>query len=100
LAISGATVYLILFIARLLLAALFLIAGVSKLLSGFAKSRKALADFDVPEWFVAPINIALPCMDLVTGCLLLPGRSALIATVSAAPKFVAPPAGSGCDHSG
>jgi uncharacterized membrane protein YphA (DoxX/SURF4 family) len=87
-------------IARLLLAALFLIAGISKFLSGSAKSRKALADFGVPKWFVAPVSIALLCMELVTGCLLLPGRSALIGTVSAAPKFVAPPSNSGCDLSG
>lgn len=92
--------YLILLTTRVLLAALFFIAGVSKLLSGFAKSRKALADFDVPEWFVAPVSIALLCMDLVTACLLLPARSALSGTVSAAPKFVAPPAKLGCDLSG
>jgi hypothetical protein len=70
------------------------------LLSGFAKSQKALADFDVPEWFVAPISIALPCMDLGTACQLLPVRSALIGPVSAAPKFVAQPTKSGCDLSG
>ncbi len=89
-----------LLIARLLLAALFLIAGISKFLSGSAKSRKSLADFGAPKWFVAPISIALPCMDLVTACLLLPDRSALIGTVSGAPKFVAPPAKLGCDLSG
>jgi hypothetical protein len=93
-------VYLILFTTRVLIAALSFIAGVSKLLSGFAKSRKALADFDVPKWFVAPISVALPCMELVTACLLLPARSALIGSASAVPKFVAPPAESGCDQSG
>ena len=91
--------YLILFTTRVLIAALSFIAGVSKLLSGFAKSRKALADFDVPEWFVAPVSNALLCVELVTACLLLPARSALIGTVSAAPKFVASPAKLGCDLS-
>jgi ABC-type transport system involved in cytochrome c biogenesis permease subunit len=67
-------VYLILFTTRVLIAALSFIAGVSKLLSGFAKSRKALADFDIPKWVVAPISVALPCMELVTACLLLPPR--------------------------
>jgi hypothetical protein len=38
-------VYLVLLLARLALAALFLVAAVSKLLGGFASSRKALTDF-------------------------------------------------------
>ena len=92
--------YLILLTTRVLLAALFFIAGVGKLLSGFAKSRKALADFDVPKWFVAPINTALLRMELVTACRLLPARSALIGTVSAVPRFAAPRAKSGCDLNG
>jgi len=76
-------VYLILFVARLLLAALFLIAGVSKLLSGFAKSRKALSDFGVPSWLVAASSIALPCAELIIACLLVPASSARIGAASA-----------------
>jgi len=37
-----------------LLGALSFIAGVNKLLIGIVKSRKAMADFGVPKWFVAP----------------------------------------------
>jgi len=94
-------VYLIFFTTRVLLGAVSFIAGVNKLLSGIAKSRKALADFGVPKWSVAPINTAaLPCMELVTACRLLPARSALIGTVSAVPRFAAPRAKSGCDLNG
>ena len=75
--------YLILFTARVLLAALFFISSVSKLLSGFAKSRKALADFGVPSWLVAPSSIALPCAELIIACLLVPAGSARIGAVSA-----------------
>ena len=46
--------YLILFTTRVLLGALSFIAGVNKLLIGIVKSRKAMADFGVPKWFVAP----------------------------------------------
>ena len=92
--------YLILFTTRVLLGALSFIAGVNKLLGGIAKSRKALADFGVPKWFVAPINTALSCMELVAARRLLPARSAFIGTVSAVPRFAAPRAKSGCDLNG
>jgi peroxiredoxin len=76
-------VYLALLLARLSLAALFLVAAVSKLLGGFASSRKALTDFGVPGLLVTPISIALPCAELLIACLLLPASSARIGAVSA-----------------
>jgi peroxiredoxin len=75
--------YVIVLVTRLLLAALFLVAGIGKLLGGFANSRKALADFGVPKWLGAPISIALPCAELSTACLLLPAASARIGAISA-----------------
>ena len=53
--------YLILFIARLLLAAVFLIAGISKLLSGLTKSRRTLR---VLSWLAVSMSIVLPCAEL------------------------------------
>jgi uncharacterized membrane protein YphA (DoxX/SURF4 family) len=67
---------LALLLARLMLAGLFLFAAVSKLLGGFAKSRRSLADFGVPIWLVVPISIVLPSVELSTACLLLPADSA------------------------
>src|ERR1700745_3186796 len=75
--------YVIVLVTRLLLAVLFLVAGIGKLLGGFASSRKALAEFGAPRWLVAPISIALPCMELGTACLLLPASSARIGAVTA-----------------
>ena len=75
--------YLALLLARLALAALFLAAAVSKLLGGFASSRKTLIDFGVPQRLAAPISIALPCAELIIACLLFPASSARIGEVSA-----------------
>ena len=75
--------YLVLLLARLALAVLFLIAAVSRLCSGFPSSRKALVDFGVPQWLAAPISIALPSTDLIIAYLLLPASSARTGAVSA-----------------
>lgn len=64
------------YVARLLLAAVFVVAGISKLLSGVSNSRKALADFGVPRFFVVPLSFILPVVELVIACLLLPSASA------------------------
>lgn len=76
--------YLTFLLARLVRAALLLIAAaVSKLFSEFASSRKALVDYGVPNWLAAPITMALPCTDLIIPCLLIPAGSARIGAVSA-----------------
>jgi hypothetical protein len=75
--------YLILVGSRLLLSLLFFVAGVSKLLGGFANSRKALAEFGVPMFLVAPLSVALPLGELTIGGLLLPSASAWIGAISA-----------------
>lgn len=74
---------LALLLARLMLAGLFLVAAVSKLLGGLANSRKALADFGVPRWLVGSSSIVLPCAELITAFLLIPAASARLGTVSA-----------------
>src|SRR5262245_182799 len=74
----GAMYSLALFACRLLLSGLFLIAGASKLLGGFANSRKALAEFGVPAFLVTPFSIALPALELAIACLLLPSSSAFL----------------------
>lgn len=72
------------YIARLLLAGVFLISGTSKLISGFSNSRKTLADFGIPKLFLVPFGFLLPVVELVTGCLLLPGTSAWFGAIAAA----------------
>ena len=72
------------YLARVLLAGVFLISGTSKLISGFSNSRKTLADFGVPKFFVGPLSFVLPIVELMIGCLLLPGTSAWFGAIAAA----------------
>lgn len=62
-------------LARLLLAAVFLVAAVGKL-ADRPGSRQALADFGVPVRLAAPMALLLPPAELVIAVLLLPGRTA------------------------
>src|SRR5262249_1201264 len=64
------------------LSAVFLIAGISKLLAGLANSRKSLTDFGVPKLIVAPGSVALPVIELSIGLFLYPSFSARIAALS------------------
>lgn len=66
---------LVLLPARLLLAAVFIIAGISKL-ADLKGSRKAVVDFGFPPFLANPIGILLPLAELATGGLLLPAGSA------------------------
>lgn len=75
--------HIVLLIVRLLLAATFLIAGVSKLVGGVSTSRKALVEFAVPSWFAGSTSIALPWVELGIACVLLPMGSARIGALSA-----------------
>jgi thiol-disulfide isomerase/thioredoxin len=70
-------------ITRMVLAAIFLVAAISKLWSGLAKSRKTLTDFGVPPWLVASMSIVLPFAELCIACLLLPASSARFGAISA-----------------
>ena len=57
-------------LARIGLAAVFIVAGLAKLVDQ-PGSRRALRDFDVPEPFVAPLVYLLPAAELATAAALL-----------------------------
>jgi peroxiredoxin len=61
---------LILF-ARLVLAGVFVVAGLAKL-ADLSGARKALGEFGVPKALIAPLGTMLPVLELVTGVMLLP----------------------------
>jgi hypothetical protein len=74
-------------LARLLLAGVFLVASISKLVSGVSSFRKALADFGVPAFLVLNIGqsvskvhnlLPTPCPQLTRRI----ARSSLIGSVS------------------
>ncbi len=66
---------LVLLLARLLLAVVFILAGLAKL-ADRAGSRKALLDFGVPAKFVAPFAVLLPLAELAVAVALIPTVSA------------------------
>jgi len=57
--------------ARLLLAAVFLLAGATKLIDPFG-TRKALRDFGVPALLARPLVLLLPLLELVVAAALIP----------------------------
>src|SRR5205085_8371350 len=66
---------LVLLIARLLLAVVFLVAGLAKL-ADLAGSRQAMRDFGVPAKLSAPLGTLLPLAELaVTVALLFPATA-------------------------
>src|SRR5215208_4421579 len=64
-----------LLIARLVLAAVFSLAGVAKL-SDLKGSRRAIVDFGVPSAIVAPLGLLLPLAELTVAATLLPASTA------------------------
>jgi thiol-disulfide isomerase/thioredoxin/uncharacterized membrane protein YphA (DoxX/SURF4 family) len=60
-----------LLIGRLILAAVFLVAGIGKL-ADVPGSRRAVASFGVPEPLAAPIGLFLPLAELAVAVALLP----------------------------
>ena len=70
-------------LARLLLAGVCFFAGISKLVSGVYNFRKALADFGLPKFLVAPLSFALPVVEIATASLLLPSASAWFGSLAA-----------------
>jgi DoxX len=55
-----------LFVCRLVLASLFLVAGVAKLID-INGTRQAVLAFGVPERLGAPVGVALPAAELAVG---------------------------------
>jgi hypothetical protein len=64
-----------LLIVRLLLAMVFAVAALAKL-ADFPNSAKSVADFGMPQAFVAPVTFALPLVELFTAGLLVPVSTA------------------------
>ena len=64
-----------LFLARMLLAAVFGFAGIAKLLD-LKGARKAMTDFGAPDWLAAPLGYCLPFLEILVACLLAPARTA------------------------
>src|SRR6266478_2320101 len=65
----------VLFIARLLLAAVFIVAGFAKL-ADLPGSRQALRDFGVPAVLANPSGVLLPLAEIVVAVALIPSVSA------------------------
>ncbi|HXR64528.1 MAG TPA: MauE/DoxX family redox-associated membrane protein, partial [Ktedonobacteraceae bacterium] len=57
-------------LARLLLSAVFLIAGLAKL-ADLPGSQRALHNFGVPEMLARPLGIVLPIVEIVTAIALV-----------------------------
>jgi methylamine dehydrogenase accessory protein MauD len=68
--------------ARLLLAAVFVVAGVAKL-ADREGSRRAITDFGVPAALAAPLGILLPLAELAVAVALIPTATALWGAVGA-----------------
>src|SRR5215469_13361337 len=75
--------YLFLFASRVLLSAVFLFAGVSKLLAGFQQLQKTLTEFGVPSFIVGPLSFVLPFYELSIACLLLFNEAARLGAIGA-----------------
>jgi methylamine dehydrogenase accessory protein MauD len=69
-------------LARLLLAAVFVVAGVAKL-ADREGSRRAVTDFGVPGPFAAPLAVLLPLVELAVAAALIPTATALWGAVGA-----------------
>jgi peroxiredoxin len=65
----------VLFIARLLLAAVFIVAGFAKL-ADLPGSRQALRDFGVPAVLANPFGALLPLAEIAVAVALIPSASA------------------------
>src|ERR687889_1531349 len=64
-----------LLVARLVLGAVFALAGVAKL-SDLEGSRRAIIDFGVPSAIAAPLGLVLPVAELSVAATLLPASTA------------------------
>ena len=64
-----------LLVGRLLLAGIFLVAGVAKLIDRDG-SRQALVGFGLPGWLAAPLGILLPLAELAVAVALIPTSTA------------------------
>src|SRR4051794_40463667 len=68
--------------ARLLLAAVFVVAALAKL-ADRAGSRQTLAEFGVPVVLAAPLGVVLPLVELTVALLLMPVATAWMGALGA-----------------
>ena len=73
---------IVILFARLLLAAVFVVAGVAKL-ADREGSRRAVADFGAPSALAAPLGILLPLAELAVAAALIPTSTAFWGAVGA-----------------
>jgi peroxiredoxin len=73
---------IVILFARLLLGAVFVVAGVAKL-ADREGSRRAVADFGVPVALAAPLGVLLPLAELAVAVALIPTSTALWGAVGA-----------------
>ncbi|MDB4884202.1 MAG: hypothetical protein JWL95_2968, partial [Gemmatimonadetes bacterium] len=64
-----------LLLARLVLSAVFLVAGIAKLVDR-AGSRAAMAGFGLPASLASPLGVALPVVELLVASALIPATTA------------------------
>ena len=69
-------------VARLILAAVFAVAGIAKLRDR-AGTRRAVVAFGVPGSLAAPLALALPVAELVVAVLVLPASTQVVGAVGA-----------------
>jgi peroxiredoxin len=74
--------------SRLLLAAVFAVAGVAKL-ADVAGSRRALAEFGLPIGLAVPLGVVLPVLELIVAGALIPTSTARYGAVAALALLVA-----------
>ena len=79
----------VLLAARLLLAGVFAVAGVTKLLDR-AGSRRALVDFGVPRSLAAPSSVVLPLLELTVAAALIPQTTAVYGAIGALALLLVP----------
>jgi methylamine dehydrogenase accessory protein MauD len=73
---------IVLLFARLLLASVFAVAGIAKLVDREG-SRQAVVDFGIPARLAAPLGIVLPLTELAVALALIPAATAFWGAVGA-----------------
>ena len=73
---------MVLLCARLLLSAVFCVAGITKL-ADLAGTRRAMIGFGIPERFAAPLALGLPLAEILIALALIPSNSAWTAAIAA-----------------
>jgi uncharacterized membrane protein YphA (DoxX/SURF4 family) len=69
-------------LARAVLSALFLVAGIAKLADS-AGSRAAMSGFGIPASLAAPFGVALPILELLVAGALIPAATARVGALGA-----------------